>query len=193
VNPFWSQHLAGVTALPVQLAGKWSVTAARRLQGGEAITRRWHGLAKADQGLVALSVLVNGNFVQWGKSEVRPQADACEVELALFPHDNIGLEVQVNIVVGDGGYRRDTTRVAAVTYLPEIPELQEIACGQLFRLAIINGDPAIEVGLMFLPRAEVRKGRTGNWKPRKSTSDGGVLSKALSGPKAGAANLGAIG
>ena len=193
MNPFWSHHLAGVTALPVQLAGNWSVTSTRRLQGGEAITRRWHGLAKADQALVALSVLVNGNFVQWGKSEVRPQTDACEVELALFPHDNIGLDVQVNVVVGDGGYRRDTTRVASVTYLPDIPDLQEIACGQLFRLATINGDPVIEVGLMFLARAEVRKGRTGNWKPRKSTSDGGVLSKLLSGPKAGAANLGAIG
>ena len=179
--------------MPVQLAGNWSVTSSRRLQGGQVITRRWHGLAKADQALVALSVLLNGNFVQWGKSEVRPQADACAVELALFPHDNIGLEVQVNIVVGDGGYRRDTTRVAAVTYLPDIPDLQEIACGQLFRLATINGDPVIKVGLMFLPRAEVRKGRTGNWKPRTSTSDGGVLSKLLSGPKAGAANLAAIG
>ncbi len=115
MNPFWSEHLAGITGVPVQLAGKWSVTSNRRLQGGEAITRRWHGLAKADQSLVALSVLVNGNFVQWGKSEVRPQADACEVELTLFPHDNIGLEVQVNIVVGDGGYRRDTSRVASVT------------------------------------------------------------------------------
>jgi len=193
VNPFWSEHLAGVTALPVQLAGKWSFSSSRRLQGGEALTRRWKGLAKADQGLVALGVLVNGNFVQWGKSDPRPQADACEVELALFPHDNIGLEVQVNIVVGDGGYRRDTTRVASVTYLPEIPDLQEIACGQLLRLATIKGDPVIEVGLMFLPRAEVRKGRTGNWKLRESSSNGGLLSKVLSGPRAGAANLGASG
>lgn len=191
--PFWSEHLAGVTALPVRLAGTWSVTATRRLQGGEAITRRWHGLATANQGLVALGVLVNGDFVQWGKSEVRPPADACEIELALFPHDNIGLEVQVNLVVGGGGYRRDTTRVGSVTYLPEIPDQQNVACGQLLRLATIKGDPVIEVGLMFLPRAEVRKVRSGNWRPRESSSEAGLLSKVLSGPRAGAANLRASG
>ena len=81
--------------MPVQLAGTWSVTTTRRLQSGEIMTRRWHGLAKADQVLLALALLVNGNFVQWGKSDVRPHVDACELELALFPHDNIGLEVQV--------------------------------------------------------------------------------------------------
>jgi hypothetical protein len=193
VNPFWSEHLAGVTALPVQLAGNWSVTSTRRLQGGVAITRRWHGLATANQGLVALGVLVNGDFVQWGKSEVRPSADACEVELALFPHDNVGLEVQVNIVVGGGGYRRDTTRVASLTYLPEIPDRQDLACGQLLRLATIKGDPVIEVGLMFLLRVEVRKVRTGNWKPRESSSEAGFLSRMLSGPRAGAANSGTNG
>jgi hypothetical protein len=190
VNRFWSEHLAGVTALPVRLAGKWSVTSTRRLQGGEAITRRWHGLATANQGLVALGVLVNGDVVQWGKSEVRPSADACEVELALFPHDNVGLEVQVNIVVGGGGYRRDTTRVASLTYLPEIPDRQDLTCGQLLRLASIKGDPVIEVGLVFLPRAAVKKIRAGNWKPRESSSKARVLSRMLSGPRAGAANLG---
>jgi hypothetical protein len=191
VNPFWSEHLAGVTPLPVQLAGKWSVTSTRRLQGGVAITRRWRGLATANQGLVALAVLLNGDFVQWGKSEMGPPADACEVELALFPHDNIGLEVQVNIVVGGGGYRRDTTRVASVTYLPEIPDRQDLGCGQLLRLATIKGDPVIDVGLMFLPRPEVKKVRAGNWKPRESSSEWGLLSKMLLGPRAGAANLGA--
>ena len=186
--PFWSEHLVGAPSLPVRLAGKWSVKATPRLQGGHAITRRWQGIAKADEGLVALGVLANGDFVQWGKSEVQPLADGCELGLALFPFDNIGLDVQVNLVVADGVYRRDRTRVATVTYLPEIPDVQQIACGQLFRLATIRGDPVIEVGLMFLPRTAVRKGRTGNWKPRGSMA-GGLLSKALSGPKAGEAKL----
>jgi hypothetical protein len=135
--------------------------------------------------------LVNGKSVQWGKSDPQARGDACEVDLALFPHDNIGLEIQVNIVVGDGGYRRDTTRVPSVDYLPEIPDFQEIACGQLLRLATISGDPVIEVGLIFLPWAEVRKGRTGNWKPRESGSDGSLLSKILVGPRAGAETLAA--
>ena len=142
---------------------------------------------------MALGVLVNGNFVRWGKSEVRPQDDGCEVGLALFPHDNIGLEVQVNLVVGGGGYRRDVTRLASATYLPEIADLQDIACGQLLRLATIEGAPVIEVGLIFLPRAEVRKGRTGNWKPPESSADSGLLSKVLWGPRSGTANLGASG
>jgi hypothetical protein len=189
LNAFWSQKLAHVSAVPVQLAGKWSVTATLRLGGGHAITRRWEGLAKADHSLVAVSFLVKGNSVQWGKSDPQAPAGACEVDLALFPHDNIGLKVQVNIVVGNGGYRRNTTRVASVTYLPEVPDLQEIACGQLLRLATINGDPVIEVGLMFLPRAEVRKGRTGNWKPREPSPDASLLSKILVGPRAGTANL----
>jgi hypothetical protein len=149
------------------------------------------GCRESGPRLVALGVLANDSFVQRGKSEARPQAGACEVELALFPGDNIGLEVQVNLVVADGVYRRDVTRVASVAYLPEVPDLQEIACGQLFRLATVRGDPVIEVGLMFLRRAAVRKGRTGNWKPRQSTA-GGLLSKALFGPKAGEANLGTI-
>jgi hypothetical protein len=147
-------------------------------------------LAKADQSLVAVGLLVKSDFVQWGKSDPQARGDACEVELALFPHDNIGLQVQVNIVVGAGGYRRDTTRVASVNYLPEVPDLQEIACGQLLRLATVNGDPVIEVGLIFLPGAEVRKARTGNWKPRKPSPDASLLSKILVGPRAGAANLG---
>ena len=109
----------------------------------------------------------------------------------MFPHDNIGLEVQVNIVVGDGGYLRDRTRVASANYLPHVPDLLEIACGQLLTLATINGDPVIEVALMFLPASEVRKGRTGNWKPRKPSPDASLLSKILAGPRAGAANLGA--
>ena len=138
MNRFWLQKLARVTAVPVQLAGKWSVTATPRLGGGRAITRRWAGLATADQSLVAVAFLVNGNSVQWGKSDPQARGDACGVDLAMFPHDNIGLEVQVNIVIGDGGYRRDRTRVASVNYLPHVPDFQEIACGQLLTLATIK-------------------------------------------------------
>jgi hypothetical protein len=179
----WGESLQNVPQLRVDLFGAWVVEKTPTLAGGLSTTRRWKGLARASQPLVALAVLVNRDFVDWGKSEAQTQPDGCPITLALFPYDNLGLDVEVSLTAGDGGTRTRTT-VNSVDYLPAIDAFQ-LVCGELVKLATIDGRPEIETGLLFLPRGAVRKGRTGNWRLKGPEPSAGLLFAAIAGPRSG--------
>jgi hypothetical protein len=179
----WGESLENVPRLPVDLSGAWVVEKTPTLAGGLSTTRRWKGLARASQPLVALAVVVNRDIVDWGKSEAQAQPDGCPITLALFPYDNFGLDVEVDLTAGDGGTRTRTT-VHSVDYLPPIDSVQ-LVCGELVKLATIDGRPEIETGLLFLPRGAVRKGRTGNWRLKRAEPSAGLLLAAIAGPRSG--------
>ncbi len=179
----WGESLHDVPRVPVDLSGAWVVEKTPRLAGGFATTRRWKGLARASQPLVALAVLLSSNLVDWGKSEAGADPDGCPIVLALFPHDNLGLDVQVNLTAGGGGTETRTT-VNSVDYLPLIDRIQ-LASGELLRFVTVDGRPEIEAGLLFLPRAAVRKGRTGNWRLRGTEPSVGLLAAMIAGPRSG--------
>jgi hypothetical protein len=179
----WGESLHDDPQLPVDLTGNWVVEKTPRLAGGFAITRRWEGLARASQPLVVLAVVASPILVQWGKSEAATDPDGCPITLALFPYDNLGLDVQVNLTAGGGG-AENRTSVNSVDYLPPIDRVQRTS-GELLRLVTIDGRPQIEAGLLFLPRGTVRKGRTGNWRLRGSEPSVGLLSAMIAGPRSG--------
>jgi hypothetical protein len=126
----------------VDLSGEWVVEKTPRLAGGFATTRRWKGLARASEPLVVLAVVASPIVVQWGKSEAATDPDGCPITLALFPYDNLGLDVQVNLTAGGGG-ADNRTSVISVDYLPPIDRIQR-ASGELLRLVSIDGRPEIE-------------------------------------------------
>jgi hypothetical protein len=179
----WGESLHNVPQLRVDLSGEWVVEKTPTLAGGVATTRRWKGLARASQPLVALAVLVNRDFMYWGKSEAKTEPDGCPVTLALFHYDNLGLDVAVNLTAGGGGTGTRTT-VSSVDYLPPIHSSQ-LVCGELVMLATIDGRPEIEIGLLFLPRGAVHKGRTGNWRLKGPEPSAGLLSGVIAGPRSG--------
>jgi hypothetical protein len=179
----WGESLHDVPQLPVDLSGEWVVEKTPRLAGGLATTRRWKGLARASQPLVALAVVASPTVVRWGKSEAATDPDGCPITLALFPYDNLGLDVQVNLTAaGEGAENR--TSVNSVDYLPQIDRIQRVS-GELLRLVNIDGQPEIQAGLLFLPRGAVRKGRTGNWRLRRSEPSVSLLSEMIAGPRSG--------
>jgi hypothetical protein len=188
VARLWREKILAVPMLPVQLVGEWSMEETPRLSGGVAISRRWNGRASASQPLVALAILASPRLLQWGKSEASTDPEGCPIALALLPNDNVGLDVQVNIVAGGGGYRRATTKVSSVDYLPPIASPREVPCGKLVVLTTVKGMPVIEVGLILLPRESVRKGRTGNWKLRSLEPAMGLLARMIDGPRSGSLN-----
>jgi hypothetical protein len=179
----WGESLHNVPQLRVDLSGEWVAEKTPTLAGGVATTRRWKGLARASQPLVALSVLVNRDFMYWGKSEAKTEPDGCPITLALLPYDNLALDVQVNLTAGGGGTEARTT-VNSVDYLPLIDRIQ-LASGELLRFVTVYGLPEIEAGLLFLPRGAVRKGRTGNWRLKASEPSAGMLSALIAGPRSG--------
>lgn len=179
----WGVSLHDVPQLPVDLSGEWVIEKTPRLAGGFATTRRWKGMARASQALVALAVVASPILVQWGKSEAATDPDGCPITLALFPHDNLGLDVQVNMTAGGGG-AENRTSVNSVDYLPPIDRIQLVS-GQLLKLVTIDGRPQIEAGLLFLPRGAVRKGRTGNWRLRQPGPPLGLLATMIAGPRSG--------
>ena len=179
----WGESLHNLPQLRVDLFGEWVVEKTPTLAGGVATTRRWKGLARASQPLVALAVLVDRDFMYWGKSEAKTEPDGCPITLALFHYDNLGLDVEVNLTAGGGGTRTRTT-VNSVDYLPPIHSFQ-LVCGELVKLASIDGRPEIEIGLLFLPRGAVHKGRTGNWRLKGREPSAGLLSAVIAGPRSG--------
>lgn len=179
----WGERVHDVPQMPVDLSGSWVVEKTPRLAGGFATTRRWKGLARASQPLVVLAVVASPILVQLGKSEAQTDPGGCPITLALFPHDNLGLDVQVNLTAGGGG-AENRTSVNSVDYLPPIDRIQ-LASGELMRLVTIDGRPEIEAGLLFLPRGAVRKGRTGNWRLKEPRPSSGLLATMIAGPRSG--------
>jgi hypothetical protein len=99
--------------------------------------------------------------------------------------------VSVTSVVGGGGYRRTSTSVPSDGYRPTIVSPQTLHTAALYRLCLIDGSPVLEVGVLFIAAADVRKGRTGNWKPREAVT-GSWIAAVLTGNRSGELTMAAL-
>src|ERR1700690_228396 len=82
----------GLECITVHLTGAW-----------DAGSRKWYGAVTAAVPLVGMAFIHSSGYCEWCKSERNESSP--EVRLALFPFDDVGLDVQVNFSVGHGGRR----------------------------------------------------------------------------------------
>ncbi len=146
----------------------------------------WHGLAKAEEPIVAVILLKCEGEVAWCKSE-RPgdRADSgalrlpglghaghipgAPIRLALFWYDKIGKDVQVNFSVGGGG-RRCQMLLPWPGYHPQT-EPGPYITGRSSLFARIDGIPHIECHVLFLAAQQVCFGRKGLWRVREQVAE----------------------
>jgi hypothetical protein len=148
-----------VIKLPVTISGRWL----------DPPNRDWQRLATAPEPIVALVFLKHGKTLEWCKSE-RARRDSQEVRLALFPYDETGLEIQVNFSTGGG--RLWASVVESPTYKPSIQEVRTVETGKVAKFVTVEGNPVVDLSLMFLASHNVQVGRRGIWhlKPEVVTS-----------------------
>ena len=156
--------VGSLTPLPVMVDGQW-------LSPPE---RDWQGQITAEEPVVAVLFLVVGTACYWTRSERRGQS---QVDLVLFPYDKAGCDVQVNYSVS-GGNRRCRTRVPSATYVPVLPPHHEFRCGSVQSFARVEGNPTVDLLILFLARRDVRSARCGLWHLRKGSLDS-ILDESL--------------
>jgi len=154
----WNTRLEPLTKLSVTVHGSW--------HGPYKHKRDWHGVARASQPLVALVLVVTQSEIEWVKSDPE-ERDELDIRLALFPYDAEELDVQVNFSVG-GGQRRNRSLVPSPTYMPNILTGNDFETGQIVRLSTINGEPRVDVGVLFLAKRDVTVVRRRIWRIRKA-------------------------
>lgn len=141
-------------SVPVQIDGAWC---------GDA-PRDWRGTATSAVPLVAMSFLESSGHCEWCKSE--RDVTSPEVDLALRQYDDTGLDVQVNFSVGGGG-RRCRSLVASPSYRPDLPATRALQTARIYRFGEVEGDPPVNLFVLFLARADVESSRKALWRVRK--------------------------
>jgi hypothetical protein len=151
--------LDSLQSLPFEVAGAWS----------EGSKRVWRGTSTSAVPLVAMSFLKTRGQYEWCKSEKKESAPT--VQLALFPHDDAGMDVQVNFSVGRGG-RLTRSKVPSPSYRPELLPTRALQTGRVERFATIAGVPEVEAWVLFLAREDVESMRGGLWRVRSHLHPG---------------------
>jgi hypothetical protein len=140
------------------------------IEGSWADTRHadWRGTAHAQEPIVAVVFLTAGQEIHWSKSERAGHEDA-EVRLALFWCDGVGVDVQANFSVRDGGQRWNT-HLPFAGWRPELPERASCTTGQLSRFASIEGEPRLDFHTLFIVASQVEVVRKGLWRIRRDVA-----------------------
>jgi hypothetical protein len=147
-----------ITPLLITVEGQWS----------PGPTRDWHGLASAPEPFVALIFLCAPSGCKWAKSQ-RGEATR-EVRLALFPYDELGKDVQVDLSVGRG-YLLARSELPSPAYRPVISGQKTFQCGVINRFMQAVGDPYLDLLILFLAKRDVHSARTGLWHLRPAIAD----------------------
>lgn len=140
--------------LPVTISGEWL----------DPPKRDWRGIASASEPLVAVVFLKQRNRLEWCKSD-RGSVEGLPIRLALFPYDKLASEVQVNFSVGGGG-RCLASNVPSRNYRPDIHSHNVVRTGELVTFARVDGSPAVDAEMLFIPQRSVQFGRNALWRLR---------------------------
>jgi hypothetical protein len=160
--------LKETTPLRISVEGQWHA-------GRE---RNWYGRAHAEEPFVAVTFLCTGTACTWSKSTRRTwskSTDAKEraVRIYLGHYDGIGRDVRVNFCVGEqgGGHVFGRTLVGSAHYQPAVSSKQDFRAGQIHKFAHVEGEPDIDLLILFLARQDVRSARCGLWLLRRHLAD----------------------
>jgi hypothetical protein len=99
--------------------------------------------------------------ISWCKSAPATD-DGLSITLLLGQFDDTGLDLQVNLSVGDGHARTRCT-VASPDYLPSIATSSRALTGVRFTLTTIEASPEVIVATLFLAATDVKVGRNRLW------------------------------
>jgi hypothetical protein len=147
-----------VTRLLISIEGQWS----------SGPNRDWRGWATATEPLVAITFLSTPTDCNWSRS-ARAEMP-CEVRLTLGRFDKQGREVQVNFSVA-GGYQIGRSRVPSPSYQPDILSQHQFSTGVIQTFAKVEGEPDMELLVLFLARQDVRWGRCRLWRLRRELAE----------------------
>jgi hypothetical protein len=145
-----------LTSIAVTFAGGWVTI--------NPPNHRWQGEIRCSRSFVALLVGVTPDRLSWAKTSVLGAPTRVVVDL--HPLSSSGNETQVIFLVGDG-FLQDLTVSAASSpdvLRPVLP--REVATGILHPAFEIASTPAATLSLLFLAREDIRRGRSGVWRPR---------------------------
>jgi hypothetical protein len=147
-----------VTPLLISVEGQWS----------HGRVRDWCGWANATEPFVAMTFLSTPTACNWSKSE--RGGTPRKIRILLGHYDEQGRDVQVNFSVA-GGYQLGRSRVHSPSYRPDVLSNREFPCGVIQKFAQVEGEPCIELLVLFLARRDVRSARCGLWRLRQELAE----------------------
>lgn len=152
----WTQdRIPGAKELQVALTG--------RMRGHRA----WSGRAVASEPIVGMAVLVAGSKGSWVKSAQRELELPMDLQLSSYDEGNRDVQVVAG-VGGDFVYSR--CLLAAKEQALRV-EPGTCRTGGPTLLAVVEGDPRIEIHALFLARADVKFGRNRLWHLRPTLAE----------------------
>jgi hypothetical protein len=129
--------------------------------------RSWSGRAVADEPIVGMSILVAGPKGSWVKSAHREPE--LRMDLQLSSYDEGHRDVQ--IVAGVGGDSVYSRCLLAAKEQALRVEPGSCRTGGPTLLAVVEGDPRIEIYALFIARADVKFGRNRLWHLRPTLAE----------------------
>jgi len=148
-------RIPGTKELPVALTGQMT---------GQ---RRWSGTAVAEEPIVGMTSLVAGPKCNWVKAAERESE--LSISLQLTSYDVGHRDVQVaGGVGGDFVYSRCLLATREQTFCVEPSPCRT---GGPTILAVIEGDPRIEIHALFIARSDVKFGRNRLWHLRPALAE----------------------
>lgn len=150
-------RLSGFARVPVTVTGGWQ----------DRPGRKWHGVAAADEPLVAVSFITSGTHTVWFRSEKHDHPpEGIRPYCWMMDCDREGRHVRIQF--GAGATVAIASRLSSSTYRPRLGDRQVVCTGETFGMTYIEGEPRAEFHLLFLIRRDVRGGRKGLWQARRS-------------------------
>lgn len=148
------------TTNEIVLDGRWTML--------DRPNRRWQGIVRTPSPVAVLLAAISPGRIVWAKSvsyslELLVLLDVHE----LRPPNN----VQLILRVGDGWIQDVSVELEDPDALPACTAPTTLTCGSFQKLFLPFGSPSTALGLLLLPRASVRVGRTGIWKLRDGFED----------------------
>ena len=130
--------------------------------------RRWKGSVRSSEPFAALLLARTPKRLLWAKAEI---AAALSLILDVHPLREEGNQAQLIMFLGDGFIADVIATLPSRESIPVVSIPNDIQAGVVQSIACIESEPKIEFHLLFLARADVRRGRTGIWRPHKSITN----------------------
>ena len=151
------QIINGLIQIPVKVSGMWEPKP----------KRDWNGVAVADEPIVAVVFLEVPEVTEWCISD-KSSNSTLPVRIVLFNYDDLGLNAQVNISIGNSdGNRRLNCTLPELDYVPKIPNHFTVTTGEIFQFTFLDTTPKVFLKGLFVVRRDVKIYRDGIWHIRK--------------------------
>jgi len=115
-------------SLPITISGDWL----------ENPKYKWKGSAISSEPIVAVVFLQHGNIIEWCKSSLA-SSKSLEITLWISRYNEINLEVQVGLSVGNGD-RRFASFLESASYKPDIEVESIVNTGEILKFTTVEAN-----------------------------------------------------